>query len=457
MPGTRRDSRGGPPPRRRSSTSRESPPRRRSTSRESPPRRRSSNSPESPPRRRSSTSPPQEYEPRRPRRSESPPPAYSRDPSPVIVAEFVEVPDQGDTRDSQPVMYDWTNWSKPAFKPARHSPWFSYFATFTFGIILMAEFGQFGWHVENLSKNPMIGVDVHTLIDMGAKRGDLIITSKQWWRLATAFCIHAGVIQYVLNVFGLLSVSADMEREFGWARILSLYVVSAFWGLTLGTLLVPEQVATGPTAGVLGIVGAACADLFQHWSLHEYPWANLLSLVLYTLIVLAAGIVPFVDNWASFGGFMMGLMLGFGMVLRREEGWGLSHRKCKVTVGVITWILAFIVYVISLSVLYQGEGGSCSQACVRFGCLELPWAAASDDKWWYCSDCRLYGFTLVRNRDNSGYVICPDDIVVPFELEAGPAVEVCETQCATDSFDYVDEDIKGSLWGEEAEGQEATP
>lgn len=54
-------------------------------------------------------------------------------------------------------------------------------------------------------------------------------------------------------------------------------------------------------------------------------------------------------------------------------------------------------------------------------------------KWWYCSDCRLYGFTSYVNADGSGYLVCPDESVVQLDGYAGTSdddlLTVCDAQC----------------------------
>ena len=59
-------------------------------------------------------------------------------------------------------------------------------------------------------ENVMIGPDVHVLLDYGAQQGGYIIYEHQWWRLASAMFVHAGVIHLVCNAYVQVSTVSSI-------------------------------------------------------------------------------------------------------------------------------------------------------------------------------------------------------------------------------------------------------
>lgn len=79
----------------------------------------------------------------------------------------------------------------------------------------------------------------------------------QYYRLITAAFVHGGVFHILFNSWALYVVGPYLERAFGHARFLGLYLVSALGGSVLGLWLDPVNTVTvGASGAIFGLFGA---------------------------------------------------------------------------------------------------------------------------------------------------------------------------------------------------------
>ncbi|KAG5185960.1 rhomboid family-domain-containing protein [Tribonema minus] len=252
------------------------------------------------------------------------------------------------------------------------------------------------WKVENIHVNPMLGPSVEALIDSGAKRGDLIIQDGEGWRLVSAYWIHAGLIHLFLAIFGLIAFGWGMEKEWGWMRVAPIYLIGGLFGELLSTMIVPTTVGVGALGAVLALFGAEWGDIAQNHRLYQRSVIKqTITLVLFMFMCMFVGLLPFIDNWANVGGTAMGILLGTAILVREDPALSQARKRIQNFVRMAAAIGALAMVIAGFAVLYTNVHGEwCGEACEALDCQEFPVGNATGiDKWWYCSDCRLYGFT----------------------------------------------------------------
>ncbi|MED7928695.1 rhomboid family intramembrane serine protease [Nonomuraea sp. LP-02] len=84
-----------------------------------------------------------------------------------------------------------------------------------------------------------------------------VALGEQYHRLITAAFVHGGVMHILFNSWALYVVGPYLERSFGHARYLAIYLISALGGSVLGLWLDPlTQPTVGASGAIFGLFGA---------------------------------------------------------------------------------------------------------------------------------------------------------------------------------------------------------
>jgi len=183
-----------------------------------------------------------------------------------------------------------------------------------------------------------------TLVAWGANFGPRT-TNGEWWRLATAAFVHAGVLALVINVAATAQVGAILERLIGHSAFAAVYLSAAVFASLMTLATSPETVTAGAAGAVFGMYGLLLAS-FLRGLLQPSP----VSIPLTTMrrLLPTAGI--FILYSAATGGFDLaaktGLFTGFvfGMVVTR----GIRERKPTVQRLAISAAATFVIAVITV-------------------------------------------------------------------------------------------------------------
>lgn len=149
------------------------------------------------------------------------------------------------------------------------------------------------------------------LVYMGAKVNELIIAG-QFWRLLSANFLHIGLIHLGFNSYALLFLGSDMEKRFGHARFLALYLLAGLGGSVL-SFIGNDALSAGASGAIFGLLGAMIAFFLTYRSeFGYYGQRRLRSLLLVAGYNLVMGFaMPGIDNLGHIGGLLVGLALGW--------------------------------------------------------------------------------------------------------------------------------------------------
>ena len=167
------------------------------------------------------------------------------------------------------------------------------------------------------------------LLAWGANYAPLT-TDGQWWRLLTAAFLHGGVLHLGLNMWALYVLAPVVERVYGNAFFLIVYLFSALAGSAASILWKQHVVSVGASGAVFGVYGALLVYLVvQKGSLPssvlQQLYASALPFVGYNLVYGFIG--TGIDNAAHVGGLLGGLLMGavlarpLAPVARRAMRW----------------------------------------------------------------------------------------------------------------------------------------
>jgi rhomboid protease GluP len=157
------------------------------------------------------------------------------------------------------------------------------------------------------------GVEGRVLYRMGARQS-IAILSGEWWRLVLPIFLHGGLIHIGFNTMFLVDIGPQVERLYGSARYMFIYVftgICSFLASTAWNLFRYGGfgVAIGASGALAGLVGVMLGMTTRRGGTYAREIrSQMMRMVLY-LVIMA--ILPFgIDNAAHFGGLAVGFLLG---------------------------------------------------------------------------------------------------------------------------------------------------
>ena len=159
-------------------------------------------------------------------------------------------------------------------------------------------------------------------IALGAKSNELI-REGQIWRLITPVLLHGSLWHIGFNMYALFSFGTGLERRFGHARFLALYLLAGFSGNVISFLLTGDP-SVGSSTSIFGLIAAEGIFLYQNRKLFgaeaKQAIGNVVSVAAINLFIgFSSG--GYIDNWGHIGGLLGGLVFTwFGGPLWDVEG-----------------------------------------------------------------------------------------------------------------------------------------
>jgi len=158
------------------------------------------------------------------------------------------------------------------------------------------------------SSNPAV------LVWFGAKVNSLIVQG-QFWRLLTPIFLHVGIVHLAFNTYALFIFGPQIERFFGAARFLVIYLLSGICGVLLSFVFSPHP-AAGASGAIFGLIGTEVVFFYRYRNVFgqrgRQQLYNLLFIVAYNIIMTVT--VPNIDVWGHAGGLLAGTALGWGLM-----------------------------------------------------------------------------------------------------------------------------------------------
>lgn len=307
-------------------------------------------------------------------------------------------------------------------------------------ILLLVEIGKNGWALQPFSENPMLGPKVQVLIDMGAKRTDLILAGE-FHRLIAPWWLHGGIIHYLINMLALWGIGFSLEKEFGTPKIALIFVTCGFMGNLVSAVFLPNVVGVGASGAIFGLFGAAWSDLIQNWGLYKSRGnakTVCCQLTFGTILNVLLGLAPILDQFAHMGGMLCGISMGFFLFLQKrftrfgeEKPFKKRHRFLQLW-GLITVPASLITFLV---ILYQGvdPNGWCTW-CKYINCVPIQGLWNCDDSG--CSTDPSVSYSVFPN--STMFVTCPVSVnnrVISVTVTSTPSTDdviaVCQANCFT--------------------------
>lgn len=150
------------------------------------------------------------------------------------------------------------------------------------------------------------------LVRWGSNAGPLTLHG-QWWRLVTSMFLHGSLLHITFNMYALWQAGRLVERMFGSARFIALYMIAGVCGSIASVLWNAQVNSVGASGAIFGIIGGLLAFIRRPDSGVPPTIVKDLrgSLGGFLLFNIAAGLVyPHTDNAAHIGGLIGGYVAG---------------------------------------------------------------------------------------------------------------------------------------------------
>jgi rhomboid protease GluP len=190
------------------------------------------------------------------------------------------------------------------------------------------------------STNPAV------LIRFGAK-ANVLIAQGQVWRLLTSIFLHIGPMHLFFNSYALYVLGIEVERVYGSARFLLIYLLAGLYGSLLSFAFGPN-LSAGASGAIFGLLGVMVAYFRRHReTFGERGRQRLFSLLGVAGFNLVLGFtVPGIDNLAHLGGLVSGAALGWVLAPEYQvqvDERGLPYVADRTSLRSRWWVVALAI------------------------------------------------------------------------------------------------------------------
>jgi len=182
---------------------------------------------------------------------------------------------------------------------------------------------------------------------MGATGTIPVERLHRWWSLVSAGYLHGGIMHIFFNMFALNQLGPLVLQEFGFYRLVIVYVVGGISGFLVSYLAgIPFTI--GASASLMALIGALLyygksrGGIFGQ-SLFRQLFGWVIGIGLFGLLV------PGIDNWGHGGGLAGGIILGFLLGYSEKNRETYFHKLlatiCMLSTGaILLWALLSTFY-----------------------------------------------------------------------------------------------------------------
>jgi rhomboid protease GluP len=150
-----------------------------------------------------------------------------------------------------------------------------------------------------------------TLNAFGVK-SNAAIARGEWWRFVTPIFLHIGMLHLFFNSYALWIVGPQVERLYGGARFVILYVLTGIAGVLGSYVYHPQGISAGASGAIFGLFGVLLVFGIRYRdsvppAFKRAVGTGVLPIIVINLII--GFTIPVVDNAAHISGLLAGGLL----------------------------------------------------------------------------------------------------------------------------------------------------
>jgi len=152
-----------------------------------------------------------------------------------------------------------------------------------------------------------------TLMAFGVK-SNAEIAQGQWWRFITPIFIHIGLLHLLFNSYALWIVGPQVEKLYGSASFVVLYVLTGIAGVAGSYFYHPYSISAGASGAIFGLFGVLLVFGLRYRNAIPPHFKRAVGTGVLPVIVINLIIgftIPAIDNSAHVSGLLAGAILAF--------------------------------------------------------------------------------------------------------------------------------------------------
>jgi rhomboid protease GluP len=207
--------------------------------------------------------------------------------------------------------------------------------------------------------------NLSTLIGFGAK-SNYEINQGEIWRFITPIFIHIGLLHLFFNSYALWIIGPQVEKLYGGARFLTIYVLTGVAGVAASYWYHPVGPSAGASGAIFGLFGTLFVFVIKYRNSIPASFRTTLGKGVFVTIginLVIGFMLPMVDTAAHLGGLVAGGLLA--AVIPYE----LPLRFPTVSFKIAQWILVVLIAGSFFQVFthYRGPGLSLRNLTQNWG------------------------------------------------------------------------------------------
>ena len=174
----------------------------------------------------------------------------------------------------------------------------------------------------------------------------IVTLEGEWWRIITNCFLHIGFVHLIFNMYALLYIGILLEPILGKTRFATAYLLTGIMASMNSLYWHDLVVSAGASGAIFGMYGVFLALLTTHLIEKNKRKRLLISISIFVLYNLSAGMNPGIDGAAHIGGLVSGILIGYAFLpsLNKSDNYPLKYASVSI-LGLLMIGFSSFVYI----------------------------------------------------------------------------------------------------------------
>jgi rhomboid protease GluP len=186
-------------------------------------------------------------------------------------------------------------------------------------------------NIRSTGLSNFLSPSIPSLFLFGASGALPVFSMGRWWTVLSSGWLHGNFLHIVFNLLWIRNFAPEVARAFGAGRLVMIYSISIIVGSLMSSiagqifpgipLLQGSTITIGASGGIFGLLGA----LFAYGQISGNFLVRQQSLSFAVVMFIFGLLMPNVDNWGHFGGFVGGYLFSWTDIANPRRPESINH------------------------------------------------------------------------------------------------------------------------------------